>query len=63
MIIFRILGIVLIIIAAILVTLSRTLVKTRLFLFHDLSMVTQYITALIIMVLGVISLYFSGTFN
>ncbi|MSD83790.1 hypothetical protein GKC32_05810 [Lactobacillus curvatus] len=63
MIIFRILGIVLIIIAAILVTLSRTLVKTRLFLFHDLSMVTQYTIALIMMVLGVISLYFSGTFN
>lgn len=63
MIIFRILGIVLIIIAAILVTLSRKLVKTRLFLFHDLSMVTQYIIALIMMVLGVISFYFAGTFN
>ncbi len=59
----KILGLIFVVISMIFLIISRTLRKTRFFVFKDTSMIFQYIIAIILLAIGVIFLYFSGTFN
>ncbi|ABJ63594.1 hypothetical protein EFS21_06185 [Levilactobacillus brevis] len=58
----RILGIIFVVLSLICITFAKFFVKTRLF-FGDTSMIKQYIWGIILLIPGLILLYFSGAFT
>ncbi|HCM88828.1 MULTISPECIES: hypothetical protein [Vagococcus] len=56
----KLIGLALVTLGIIFGVLGKLFVKTRLFIFRDSSMLKQFITGFILMIIGVVFLYLSG---
>lgn len=59
----KILGLIFVSISILFFILSNIFKKTRFFIFKDTSMIVQYLISILFMAIGVVLLYFAGSFN